>query len=84
MAEKQIPLLGESARQKRVFAKVSRRILPVLFMSGFMCYIDRTNLSFAALKMNEELGFGDIEYGESSNFTQDFFVNSPKTKDITV
>lgn len=46
-----------------VDAKVRRRLLPVLFTAALMCYLDRTNLSFAALQMNADLGFGERVYG---------------------
>lgn len=44
-------------------AKVRRRLLPVLFSAALLCYLDRTNLSFAALQMNADLGFGERVYG---------------------
>lgn len=43
--------------------KVRRRLLPVLFAAALLCYLDRTNLSFAALQMNSDLGFGERVYG---------------------
>lgn len=32
-------------------------LLPVCFLAGVMNYLDRTNLTFAALQLNEDLGF---------------------------
>ncbi|CDF39686.1 member of major facilitator superfamily MFS_1, containing a MFS domain [Chondrus crispus] len=46
-----------------VDAKVQRRLLPILFIAALMCYLDRTNLSFAALDMNTDLGFSERTYG---------------------
>lgn len=46
-----------------VNAKVQRRLLPILFIAALMCYLDRTNLSFAALDMNDDLGFSERTYG---------------------
>ncbi|MBX9941816.1 MAG: MFS transporter [Candidatus Obscuribacterales bacterium] len=43
--------------------KVSLRLLPFLFLLYIVSYLDRINLSFAALKMNADLGFSDSEYG---------------------
>lgn len=52
------------ARMRAVVdAKVRKRLLPVLFIAALMCYLDRTNLSFAALQMNTDLGLNDIVYG---------------------
>ena len=48
---------GETARKIRL-----RLVLPtILFM--LMSSLDRVNVSFAALQMNEELGLGPAEYG---------------------
>lgn len=46
-----------------VMAKVQRRLLPLLFAAALLCYLDRTNLSFAALEMNAELGLTPGQYG---------------------
>lgn len=46
-----------------VNAKVQKRLLPILFIAALMCYLDRTNLSFAALDMNTDLGFSERTYG---------------------
>ena len=46
-----------------VNAKVQRRLLPILFIAALMCYLDRTNLSFAALDMNTDLQFSESTYG---------------------
>lgn len=44
-------------------ARVNRRLLPFLFLLYIVCFIDRTNVSFAALQMNRDLGFSDAVYG---------------------
>ncbi|OSX78693.1 hypothetical protein BU14_0103s0036 [Porphyra umbilicalis] len=46
-----------------VMAKVRRRLLPPLFVAALLCYLDRTNLSFAALEMNDALGLTPEQYG---------------------
>lgn len=51
------PILTQTLR------KVSLRLLPILFILYIVSYLDRINLSFAALKMNADLGFSDSEYG---------------------
>ena len=56
--------MESEARMKAVVdAKVRARLLPVLFVAALLCYIDRTNLSFAAIQMNKDLGFSNIVYG---------------------
>lgn len=46
-----------------VNSKVQRRLLPILFIAALLCYLDRTNLSFAALDMNSDLNFSERTYG---------------------
>lgn len=55
--------LDEIRIRDAVNTKVQRRILPILFIAALMCYLDRTNLSFAALDMNSDLGFSERTYG---------------------
>lgn len=43
--------------------KVSRVLLPICFLAGLMNYLDRTNLTFAALQLNADLGFTPKDYG---------------------
>jgi hypothetical protein len=42
--------------QKAVMSLVSRNLLPVCWLSALLAYLDRANLSFAALQMNDDLG----------------------------
>ena len=43
--------------------RVGRRLLPFLFLLYVVCFIDRTNVSFAALQMNRDLGLSAAVYG---------------------
>lgn len=59
---------SDAAKHDAAFAaavdvKVRARLLPVLFAGALFCYLDRTNLSFAALDMNAEIGLDDRAYG---------------------
>ena len=49
--------------ERRVFAKIARRLMPVLIVSYILNYLDRTNVSFAALTMNGALGLTPEQYG---------------------
>ena len=49
--------------QRRTILKVSRRLLPLVVVSYLVAYIDRTNVAFAALTMNKDLGFSPYIYG---------------------
>mmetsp|Transcript_18473 Transcript_18473/g.38705 ORF Transcript_18473/g.38705 Transcript_18473/m.38705 type:complete len:468 (-) Transcript_18473:1557-2960(-) len=53
----------ETGLIKSAEAGVSRRILPVLVTGAFLSYLDRTNVSFAALTMNDDLGLSHEQYG---------------------
>src|SRR5262245_31477233 len=44
-------------------AKVTRRLLPFLFLLDIVCFLDRVNVGFAALEMNRDLGFSPAVYG---------------------
>jgi ACS family tartrate transporter-like MFS transporter len=44
-------------------SKVTRRLLPFLFVLYVVCFLDRVNLGFAALQMNRDLGFSPAVYG---------------------
>jgi ACS family tartrate transporter-like MFS transporter len=46
-----------------VTAKVTRRLIPYLFLCYIVNYLDRFNISFAALEMKADLGLGDAVYG---------------------
>jgi len=43
--------------------KVSRRLLPFIVLLYFVNFVDRINLSFAALTMNKDLGLSAYVYG---------------------
>lgn len=46
-----------------IVAKVSRRLLPFLAACFVVSYLDRVNIGFAALSMNEALGFSPVVFG---------------------
>jgi ACS family tartrate transporter-like MFS transporter len=43
--------------------KVTRRLLPFLLLLYVVAYIDRVNIGFAALQMNDDLGLSAAMYG---------------------
>jgi D-galactonate transporter len=47
----------------RTIAKVTRRIVPFLIVCYFVAYLDRVNVSFAALAMNQDLGLSQTAFG---------------------
>jgi len=52
--------------EQSTMRKVYWRLLPLCMLVYFFCYLDRINVSFAALTMNKELGLDAWVYGLSS------------------
>jgi MFS family permease len=46
-----------------VAAKVDRHLVSLFWCLGIVCYLDRTNLSFAAVQLNRDLGLSCSVYG---------------------
>src|ERR1700749_1352492 len=44
-------------------AKVTKRLVPFLILCYFIAYLDRGNVSFAALTMNQDLGLSQTAFG---------------------
>ncbi len=49
--------------EARTIKKIQYRILPYLFFLYVICYIDRINVSIAALTVNKDLGITSEQYG---------------------
>jgi D-galactonate transporter len=49
--------------EQRTIAKVSSRLIPFLIVCYFVAYLDRVNVSFAALTMNRDLGLSASAFG---------------------
>ncbi len=62
-----------------IFRKAAWRLLPVMGLMYVVSYLDRTNIAFAALTMNRELGFSPEIYGFGSGifFWGYFFFEVP-------
>jgi hypothetical protein len=56
--------------EARVISKVSRRIVPFVALCYFLCYLDRVNVGFAALQMNNDLGFTATMFGWGAGIFQ--------------
>jgi ACS family tartrate transporter-like MFS transporter len=57
----------DNAIEKAAMRKVYLRILPLTVLMYFLCYIDRINVSFAALTMNKDIGLDSLTYGLSAS-----------------
>ena len=56
----------------RIMRRVFWRLIPLLFILYVCAYLDRVNLSFAALSMRRDLGFSDRVYGAGAGL---FFIS---------
>ncbi len=65
--------------ETRTMAKVSRRLIPFVIICYFVAYLDRVNLSFAALEMNKDLKFSATVYGIGAGvfFISYFLLETP-------
>jgi MFS family permease len=57
--------------ERSTMRRVTRRIIPVLVFGYLLAYLDRVNLSFAALKMNTDLHLSSTDFGFAAGL---FFV----------
>ncbi|WP_413738464.1 MFS transporter [Sodalis sp. RH21] len=51
------------AVESRVYVKITRRLIPFLILCYFFAYLDRVNVGFAKLHMQDALNFSDTVYG---------------------
>jgi MFS family permease len=49
--------------EERSFRKATRRLIPFLFLIYVVAYLDRVNVSFAQLQLEDDLGFSDTIFG---------------------
>lgn len=52
--------------EDQVVRKITLRLVPFLFVLYIIAYLDRINLSFAALQMQDQLGFNNNIYGNGA------------------
>ena len=57
--------------ERAVIRKAMWRLLPFLCFIYFIAFLDRVNVSFAALTMNKDLGLSDVAYGVGTGI---FFI----------
>ena len=51
------------AIEKAAYRKVTRRLIPFLFLCYILSYVDRVNVGFAKLQMQRDLGMSDTIFG---------------------
>jgi D-galactonate transporter len=69
----------DAALERRTIARVSARLVPFLVLCYFVAYLDRVNVGFAALTMNQDLGLSATAYGFGAGifFVAYFFFEVP-------
>src|SRR4026208_2083650 len=61
--------------EQRTIAQVTARLVPFLIVCYFVAYLDRVNVSFAALTMNKDLGLSASAFGLGAGiFFQAYFL----------
>ncbi|WP_275630366.1 MFS transporter [Pseudomonas sp. 273] len=55
--------LAPHGNVEAVYARITRRLIPFLFICYLLNFIDRANIGFAQLQMKTSLGFSDAVYG---------------------
>ena len=54
---------ADASAQDSLFHKVTLRLVPFLFICYLGAYLDRVNVGFAKLQMQQDLGFSETVYG---------------------
>ncbi|MEQ1947007.1 MAG: MFS transporter [Bryobacteraceae bacterium] len=70
----------------RTRSKITRRLIPFLFLLYIISYLDRVNLGYAALQMTQELGFSNETFGVGAGifFVGYFLIEIPATVVVEV
>jgi ACS family tartrate transporter-like MFS transporter len=70
-----LPSSPDHPLETSVLSRLTWRLVPFLFLLYIVAYLDRINVGFAALQMQEQLGFTDRVYGlGAAMFFAGYFV----------
>ena len=58
--------------EEAAYNKVTWRLIPFLFLGYIFCFLDRVNVGFAKLQMQQQLGFSETVYGMAAGI---FFIS---------
>lgn len=53
----------DAASEAALYRKITLRLIPFLLIAYVLCYIDRSNVSFAYLRFKNDIGLSDAAYG---------------------
>ncbi len=57
------PLTDVSDIEQQTIKRVTKRMIPFLILLFVVAFLDRNNVGFAALRMNEDIGISQTIYG---------------------
>lgn len=57
------PASAIGTHEDEIFSKVTRRLIPFLFICYVFAYLDRINVGIASLQMKQDIGLSDAVYG---------------------
>ncbi|WP_322104065.1 MFS transporter [Paraburkholderia sp. J41] len=63
---------GGIATESEIYKKITLHVMPLLFISYLLAFLDRINIGYAQLQMKVDLGFSDAVYGVGAGI---FFVS---------
>lgn len=74
-----VPYVRSESVEKKAYARVTWRLMPVLFICYIIAYVNRVNVGFAKLQMLQDLKFTDTIYGLGAGifFIGYFFFEVP-------
>ncbi len=73
------PAQASERFEAALYRKITMRLMPFLFLSYVVAYVNRVNVSFAKLQMQQDLGMSEAVYGLGAGmfFIGYFFFNVP-------
>jgi MFS transporter, ACS family, tartrate transporter len=66
-------MVQEAVNGRALYAKISWRLIPYMFLLYIVAYLDRVNVGFAAMDMQRDLHFSNTVYGTGAGI---FFLGS--------
>lgn len=74
-----VPFVSSESVEKKIYAKVTWRLMPLLFIAYIIAYLDRVNVGFAKLQMLQDLKLTNTVYGLGAGlfFIGYFFFEVP-------
>lgn len=71
VSEPALMAAADTQTELSAYSKVNWRLMPFLFVCYVFCFLDRVNVGFAKLQMQQQLGFTDTVYGLAAGI---FFI----------